>query len=72
MSETAARAATSGAVAPAPARDHREHRQRLIALAVLGVALLTLPFGLNNYTQFVVNTMIVYCVVALGFNVIIG
>ena len=35
-------------------------------------ALLALPFGLNDYTQFVVNTMLVYCLVALGFNVIIG
>jgi branched-chain amino acid transport system permease protein len=59
-------------VARVPAGEHREHRQRLLALAALGVALLGLPFGLNNYTQFVVNTMIVYCVVALGFNVIIG
>lgn len=52
--------------------EHRQHRQRLIALALLVIALLVLPLGLNNYTQFVVNTMLVYCLVALGFNVIIG
>jgi branched-chain amino acid transport system permease protein len=39
---------------------------------VLATALLCLPLGLSNYTQFVVNTMLVYCLVALGFNVIIG
>lgn len=56
-----------------PARgEHHLHRQRLTGLAVVAIALLVLPFGLNNYTQFVVNTMLVYCLVALGFNVIIG
>lgn len=62
----------AGPVAAVPSTAHREHRQRLIAMAVVVVALLLLPFGLNNYTQFVVNTMLVYCLVALGFNVIIG
>jgi len=52
--------------------ERRQHHQRVTALALLMIALLALPFGLNNYTQFVVNTMLVYCLVALGFNVIIG
>ena len=39
---------------------------------VLAAVLMCLPLGLSNYTQFVVNTMLVYCLVALGFNVIIG
>jgi len=52
--------------------ERRQNHQRLTALVLLMVALLALPFGLNNYTQFVVNTMLVYCLVALGFNVIIG
>lgn len=50
----------------------REHRQRLVAMAIGAVLLLALPTVLNNYTQFVVNTMIVYCLVAVGFNVVIG
>lgn len=40
----------------------------LCALAVLCV----LPLFINNYVQFVVNTMLVYCLVAVGFNVVIG
>ena len=31
-----------------------------------------LPFVLNDYVQFVINTMLVYCLVAVGFNVVIG
>jgi branched-chain amino acid transport system permease protein len=56
-----------------PARQARRERwQRHVAFALLVVVLLLLPGGLNNYTQFVVNTMLVYVLVAVGFNVIMG
>lgn len=42
------------------------------ALVVLLVLLCLLPLGVNNYVQFVVNTMLVYCLVAVGFNVVLG
>src|SRR5688572_25055549 len=38
------------------------------ATAILGV----LPLLLNDYQQFVVNTMLVYCLAAVGFNVVLG
>jgi branched-chain amino acid transport system permease protein len=38
------------------------------ATASLGV----LPLLLNDYQQFVVNTMLVYCLAAVGFNVVLG
>ena len=71
MSDVAT-ASTSITDGSARSIEHRLHRQRVIALVLLIIALLALPFGLNDYTQFVVNTMLVYCLVALGFNVIIG
>lgn len=54
------------------AQEAAERRKRLVAMGIALAALLALPFGLNNYTQFVVNTMLVYCLVAVGFNIIIG
>lgn len=36
------------------------------------VLLLALPWFVNNYVQFVINTMLVYCLAAIGFNVVIG
>lgn len=72
MSELATGLPGNGPADRARAGDRREQRQRLVALTAAGVALLALPLGLNNYTQFVVDTMLVYCLVALGFNVIMG
>jgi branched-chain amino acid transport system permease protein len=38
-----------------------------------GLALLCLlPLVLNDYQQFVANTMLVYCLAAVGFNVVLG
>lgn len=45
-------------------------RRRLLVAALALLCLL--PLALNNYVQFVVNTMLVYCLVAVGFNVVIG
>lgn len=42
------------------------------ALIVLLALLCLLPLAVNNYVQFVVNTMLVYCLVAVGFNVVLG
>jgi len=60
------------AAAPIRAGARRVRRQRMVALIALGSALCLLPLVLNNYLQFVVNTMLVYCLVAVGFNVVIG
>ena len=50
--------------------DHSTVRRSLAV--VLLVVLLLLPLVLNNYHQFVVNTMLVYCLIAIGFNIVIG
>ena len=44
-------------------------RRMLLGLLTL---LCLLPLFVNNYVQFVVNTMLVYCLVAVGFNVVLG
>ena len=41
-------------------------------MALLLALLCTLPFVLNDYQQFVVNTMLVYCLIAVGFNIVLG
>jgi branched-chain amino acid transport system permease protein len=52
------------------ARSERQLKNLLLLAGLLALCLL--PLLLNNYLQFVVNTMLVYCLVAVGFNVIIG
>lgn len=48
-------------------------RYRKYALHWLAASLLlALPLAMNNYVQFVVNTMLVYSLAAVGFNVVIG
>jgi branched-chain amino acid transport system permease protein len=42
------------------------------AVAALIGLLCFLPLFLNDYTQFVANTMLVYCLVATGFNIVLG
>ncbi|MDQ4061122.1 MAG: branched-chain amino acid ABC transporter permease, partial [Pseudomonadota bacterium] len=39
---------------------------------LLPVALLGLPFLLDDYLQYVVNLMLVYVLVGVGFNIVIG
>ena len=58
--------------AGAPAIHRRERTLRNVALSIGLVALGVLPLFVNNYVQFVINTMLVYCLVAVGFNVVIG
>ncbi|MEO9190067.1 MAG: branched-chain amino acid ABC transporter permease [Acetobacteraceae bacterium] len=46
---------------------------RRTGLAVLGLAVLAcVPFGLNDYQQYIANLMLVYVVVAVGFNIVLG
>ncbi|WZB72665.1 branched-chain amino acid ABC transporter permease [Achromobacter xylosoxidans] len=48
-------------------------RYRKYALHWLAASLLlALPLAMNNYVQFVVNTMLVYSLATVGFNVVIG
>ena len=42
------------------------------ALWLLPVALLALPLGTNDYTQYIVNLTLVYVLVGVGFNVVVG
>ncbi len=57
---------------PVPAAGRGEERLRRVLLVLLLLALCLLPLFVNNYVQFVINTMLVYCLVAVGFNVVIG
>lgn len=41
-------------------------------LLLLLLLLCTLPAVLNDYLLFIVNTVLVYCLVAVGFNVVLG
>ena len=63
-------AADAMAAAAAATRNERKLKNMLLVACL--AALCLLPLLLNNYVQFVVNTMLVYCLVAVGFNVIIG
>jgi branched-chain amino acid transport system permease protein len=40
--------------------------------AVLAVLLLALPLAINDYVQYVVNTILIYCLVSAGFNILLG
>ena len=64
--------ATAIFVPPAGSGARRVRLQRRAVLVALLAVLCLLPLVLNNYLQFVVNTMLVYCLVAVGFNVVIG
>jgi len=50
--------------------QQRKLKRVLLSLFLLGLCLL--PLVLNNYYQFVLNTMLVYVLVAIGFNIVIG
>ncbi len=45
---------------------------RFMLVVLLACFLIALPFYVNNYIQFILNTIIVYCLVSLGFNIVIG
>ena len=53
----------------APARSRQ--RTRLLLLAGLA-GLLALPAVLNDYTQYIVNAILVYSLAGLGFNIVLG
>ena len=59
-------------VLPADFGARRVRLQRKGALIALLVLLCLLPLVLNDYVQFVINTILVYCLVAVGFNIVIG
>lgn len=40
--------------------------------ATLGVVLIGLPLLTNDYSQYVINTMLIYSLVTVGFNVLLG
>jgi branched-chain amino acid transport system permease protein len=71
MSEIAAPAPLETGAAAGRARPRRRFRRAALAAAV-GLPLLALPLALNDYLQFVANTMLVYCLAAVGFNVVLG
>jgi len=51
-----------------------ELRWQVLALLwlLLAIVLAAIPFVANDYIQFVMNTILVYCLVAVGFNVVLG
>lgn len=72
MTSPSASLAQERAVAPPIAgfRPGRWLRRRTMVALLCGLCFL--PLALNDYQQFVVNTMLVYCLVAVGFNVVLG
>ena len=70
MSELAATSQSEAQAAGAARRPGRWLRPQ--TMAVLLAVLCLLPFALNDYQQFVANTMLVYCLVAVGFNIVLG
>lgn len=45
---------------------------KLIVCVVGLAALIAVPFFCNSYVQYIINLMIVYALVALGFNIVLG
>ena len=45
---------------------------RPLASVAAAVVLLTLPFFTNDYVQYVINLVLVYGLVAVGYNVVLG
>lgn len=60
---------TMAAPAAAPAKPRR--RARLLVLAAIAAAA-ALPMVANDYWQFVASMALVYCLVTLGFNLVLG
>ncbi len=58
--------------APARAAEGRLFFRRRRVFWLLPVLLLFLPPFLNQYQQYVVNTVLVYVLVGIGFNVVVG
>jgi branched-chain amino acid transport system permease protein len=46
-------------------------RTAMIATMALG-ALLALPLLMNDYQQYIVNLTLIYCLVSVGFNIVLG
>lgn len=46
--------------------------QRYLLAAIISVLLLLIPLATNDYTQYVVNSILVYALAAVGFNVVLG
>lgn len=57
---------TKAILTPARSRANRVMLPTFLALLCL------LPLAVNDYLQFVINTMLVYCLVAVGLNVVLG
>jgi branched-chain amino acid transport system permease protein len=45
---------------------------KLVLLSSLAAGLLVLPQHVNDYVLFVINTIVVYCLVSAGFNIVVG
>jgi branched-chain amino acid transport system permease protein len=63
------RSASDGGALPRSGAPPRLHRR---VLWIVPLLLLPLPLVLNPYQQYVVNLMLVYVPVGIGFNVIVG
>jgi branched-chain amino acid transport system permease protein len=56
----------------AKGRETLLNMARMIALIISIIFLYFVPQFINEYIQFVVNTIVVYCLVAVGFNIVVG
>jgi branched-chain amino acid transport system permease protein len=46
---------------------------RAVAIGVVVLAaLLALPLLMNDYRQYIINLMLIYCLVSVGFNIVLG
>jgi branched-chain amino acid transport system permease protein len=45
---------------------------KLLIVCTVAAGLLILPGRVNDYVLFVINTIVVYCLVSVGFNIVIG
>ena len=57
---------------PAGAGERKRTGRGRLAFALVPLLVLPLPFLVNEYIQFVANLIIVYVVVGVGFNIVIG
>src|SRR5690554_3100359 len=49
-----------------------QKRSGMSIIIVVGAILLVLPYVTNNYTQYILNLIIVYAALGTGFNIVLG
>ena len=57
---------------PSPPTSQEQKTVKYISFSAAGVVLMVLPFLTNDYVQYVINLILVYGLVAVGFNIVLG